>query len=311
VAHCAAGAILLEHWSQFADQECGAVRAQRLPVVAQRQLVERDPMSEVHVLVDLENNQPTLTELQTLVPGLTHAWLFHNESLSKHLESYAPLGDRQTAVPIAKKGTNSLDFHLAFYLGYIASRKPNAKLVVVAIDGGYSPMILHAKELGFDVDKVPFTRNAKLVAKSTPIKKAAAKTKGPPVKKVVAKARTTAPAKKVTSVKKVAAAKKVPKVPLAAAKLPSARDHVNRVKIAAKPDSMLHGLVVKAIGALRKMGDKRPKKLKTLERHLASLLGAGATESAVRGLLADLRASGAVGLIGDAVKYHTLVTHAD
>ena len=32
----------------------------------------------VHVLVDLENNQPTLHEVRALVPDMTDVWLFHS-----------------------------------------------------------------------------------------------------------------------------------------------------------------------------------------------------------------------------------------
>ena len=46
-----------------------------------------------------------------------------------------------TAVPIGKSGKNALDFHLSFYMGYIASRNPASAMVVVANDKGYEPML--------------------------------------------------------------------------------------------------------------------------------------------------------------------------
>jgi hypothetical protein len=41
-----------------------------------------------------------------------------------------------TLVPRSGQGPNALDFHLSFYLGYVAARHPDAVLVVVANDRG-------------------------------------------------------------------------------------------------------------------------------------------------------------------------------
>ena len=88
-----------------------------------------------------------------------------------------------------------LDFQLAFYLGYLA-RNQGDKLVVVAIDNDYAPLIEHANHLGIDVTKVAFKRSAAAGSKKTAAKKVTAKkkpaakkarTKSPPAKKVIAK----------------------------------------------------------------------------------------------------------------------------
>lgn len=89
-------------------------------------LPDREPPRAVHVFVDLENNQPTLDEVRALVPDLTDVWLFHSGKQNKHLAAFESLGPRQMAVPIARPGKNSLDFHLSFYLGYIAAKNPGA-----------------------------------------------------------------------------------------------------------------------------------------------------------------------------------------
>jgi PIN domain-containing protein len=94
--------------------------------------------------------------VRRLVPDLTDAWLFHSRPQAKHLASFAALGTRHTSVPLSRPGRNALDFHLAFYLGYIAARDPEAKFVVIAIDNNYAPMIEHAKHLGFKVEKMAF-----------------------------------------------------------------------------------------------------------------------------------------------------------
>ncbi|MBI5716214.1 MAG: hypothetical protein HZC37_00820 [Burkholderiales bacterium] len=159
------------------------------------------------MLVDLENNQPTLEDVKRLVPDVTHAWLFYSPSQAKRLASFEPLGDRCTAVPISRPGKNALDFHLSFYVGYLAARNPDAKLVVVAIDRGYGPMIEHAVELDLEVAQVAFKPLAKGARKGSakPVKRAAAGAapKGALAPKTVAK---KAPAKRVVA--KTAVAKK-------------------------------------------------------------------------------------------------------
>src|SRR5512138_250041 len=134
-------------------------------------------MPAVHVLVDLENNQPTLDDVRHLVPDMTDAWLFHSPRQLAHLSSFAPLGSRHTPVPLSRPGRNALDFQLAFYVGYIAARNPSAKLVVVAIDNDYAPMIEHANHLGFDVTQVAFKPQAAAGRKKPAAKKGTAKKK--------------------------------------------------------------------------------------------------------------------------------------
>jgi len=292
-------------------------------------------MPSVHVLVDLENNQPTLDDVRRLVPDLTDAWLFHSPRQLAHVSSFATLGSRHTPVPLSRPGRNALDFQLAFYVGYIAARNPDAKLVVVAIDNDYAPMIEHAKHLGFDVTKVAFRRSAAVGRKKTAAKKATAK-KEPGAKKVPAE--KSPPAKKVvakkTAVKKAAAAPKLPvaKPPAAKTKPAAAPKATPSKKRAAtppkktapakaapkkatlikavpartapkvKPDAPPLG-VDKVIANLRKMGDRRPKKLNQLRRHLKSLLGRDATDDAVQTLQANLLAADAMRVSGEAVDY--------
>lgn len=72
-----------------------------------------------------------------------------------------------TPVPISKSGKNALDFHLSFYMGYIASRNQQAKIVVVANDKGYKAMLEHAKAMGFAVRQYGHTLQALLQSINT------------------------------------------------------------------------------------------------------------------------------------------------
>jgi NTP pyrophosphatase (non-canonical NTP hydrolase) len=111
---------------------------------------------QTHVLVDWENVQPKEADIRRVVPDVTDVWLFHGPHQKRVEVHHASFGDRVTPVPIARSGKNALDFHLSFYMGYIASRHPEASLVVMANDRGYGPMIEHAIDLGFAARQVGF-----------------------------------------------------------------------------------------------------------------------------------------------------------
>jgi NTP pyrophosphatase (non-canonical NTP hydrolase) len=261
-----------------------------------------------HVLLDYENVQPSEAELRALVPDVGQVWVFHGPHQREVEKRFASFGTGATAVPISKTGKNALDFHLSFYMGYIASRNPESPMVVVANDKGYEPMLEHAKAMGFAVRrqshgaaKAPAKKAVakKVAAKKAPAKKVAAKkavaAKHPAAKKVAAKA---APAKKATRVKTPAPAKKaVAKVPVPAAKAAVAAPPAVVSGAAAKvavlvPDSA--ATVKKLTDSLRKMGDKRPTKPASLWRSLKSFLGGGATEESVEVALARLIEEGVV-----------------
>lgn len=180
-------------------------------------------MSELHVLVDFENVQPTMDELVKLAPELKDVWLFHGPSLAKRAAKVKGDDARVTLVPHSGRGKNALDFHLTFYLGYLAARRVGPRLLVVANDQGYDSMLDHAKSLGIEASRVGFKVKEKPAAKKVaaakkaasvekpaaapvPAKKAAAKKA--PAKKVAAKAPApVAPAKKKAIAKKAAAKK--------------------------------------------------------------------------------------------------------
>ena len=98
-------------------------------------------MSKKLLLVDYENVHPTIEELLKLAPKLTDVWLFHGPGQIKRAEQLKAAHERVTLVPHSGKGKNALDFHLSFYLGYVAAKHPEAQLMVVANDKGYDSMI--------------------------------------------------------------------------------------------------------------------------------------------------------------------------
>jgi NTP pyrophosphatase (non-canonical NTP hydrolase) len=273
-----------------------------------------------HVLLDYENVQPTEAELRALVPDASQVWVFHGAHQRQVAERFASFGADVTAVPLSKTGKNALDFHLSFYMGYIASRNQASAMVVVANDKGYEPMLEHARSMGFAVRQVghgqakpavsvkaasaakPVAKKApakKAAAKKVPAKKAAAKqptVKQAPAKKAAAKkAAAAAPMAKKVSAKKVQAPKKT--VPKPAASPAAKKAAVAAPAVAAKAAAMSPGsaaTIKKLTDSLRKMSDKRPTKPASLWRSLKSFLGAGATEESVEVALARLIEEGVV-----------------
>ncbi len=265
-----------------------------------------------HVLLDYENVQPSDDELRALVPDVGQVWVFHGPHQREVEKRFASFGTGATAVPISKSGKNALDFHLSFYMGYIASRNPDSKMVVVANDKGYEPMLEHAKAMGFVVRRQPHgevkapakkAATKKVAAKKAPAKKAAAKkavakpaaAKQPAAKKVAANAvpaKKVAPAKKSAPAKKVAAKALVPAAQAVAVVPPAVVKGVAAKSAVLVPESA--ATLKKLTDSLRKMADKRPTKPASLWRSLKSFLGVGATEEAVEVALARLIEEGVV-----------------
>jgi NTP pyrophosphatase (non-canonical NTP hydrolase) len=265
-----------------------------------------------HVLLDYENVQPSDAELRALVPDVDQVWVFHGPQQREVEKRFASFGNGVTAVPISKTGKNALDFHLSFYMGYIASRNPDSKMVVVANDKGYEPMLEHVKAMGFVVRRQPHgevkppakkAAAKKVAAEKAPAKKVTAKkavakpavAKQPATRKVAANAvpaKKVAPAKKSAPEKKVAAKAPVPAANGAAVVSPAVVKGVAAKSAVLVPDSA--ATLKKLTDSLRKMADKRPTKPASLWRSLKSFLGVGATEEAVEVALARLIEEGVV-----------------
>lgn len=175
-------------------------------------------LAQTHVLVDWENVQPRDTDIRALVPDVTHVWIFHGPNQKRVGDNQQSFGNALTLVPISRSGKNALDFHLSYYVGYISSRNPSARFVVISNDQGYGPMLEHAKELGFVASQVGFGA-PKTAAKKTAVKKA-------PAKKAAAK--KTAPAKKSVQPSQKAAAP----APEPATRTPAARKATKTAKVA-------------------------------------------------------------------------------
>jgi len=242
---------------------------------------------KTHVLIDWENVQPNDADVRALVPEATDLWLFHGPNQKNVASHHGAFGERATPVRIARTGKNALDFHLSFYIGYIAARDPQARFVVISNDKGYGPMLDHARELGFAAEQVGFQKaKTRAPAKRGAAKKAAA-TKPVPAKK--------APARKVVARK--AAAKKAPAAKVAAAR-PPAKKAAAAARPAASPKAPAGTKSFEQVLAMLKKRpvDRLPRKHARLLADVAQMIGVDADAREAHAMLDRLVASGKVSL---------------
>lgn len=245
-------------------------------------------MKPTHLLVDLENVQPQPIELHPWLVESGRVWVFHGAHQKKHLPALRDLGESLTLVPAERPGSNSLDFQLVFYLGYLASRNDQAQFVVLSCDKDYDPAIEHARALGLDVtrwtsltepqggDKVQGVQHKPSKKKAAAPTKQAAGKKKTPAKKAAAK---KAPAAKVKTPAKAAAAKKV---------------------VAKPPKPVGLKTVVKRLEAV---ADHLPTKQPGLLKMIQTWMGPKATLDAVQDMLAQLIKTKKVSVEGAVVHY--------
>ena len=104
-------------------------------------------MKSNFVVIDYENVQPEA--MSALVEEHFNVIVFVGANQAKVSFEVASalqqLGDRAQYIKISGNGSNALDFHIAFYIGELASRHPNAFFIIVSKDTGFDPLIQHLK----------------------------------------------------------------------------------------------------------------------------------------------------------------------
>ncbi|MEO6362822.1 MAG: PIN domain-containing protein, partial [Caldimonas sp.] len=196
---------------------------------------------------------------------------------------------RASAVRIARTGKNALDFHLSFYIGYLAARHPDARLVVLSNDKGYGPMLEHVKVLGFVASQSGFVA----VRKGRPAAKKASVRRRSPQTSVLAPA--PAPAKKAPAAKKVAAKKSVaarpaPKKVAAAAPAPAPAPARRTSQPTPRTKSIEQVLAI----LKKSSAASRPRKHARLLAYVAAVLGTEVGAGAAETMLARLAADGKI-----------------
>lgn len=210
----------------------------------------------IHLLVDLENVQPSPMEVEAWLGNAGQAWVFYGPTQLKRKAAFERDSPRSTLIPISRTGSNSLDFHLVFYLGYLAAKHPKCRFVVLAKDTGYDPPIAHARTLAFSVQRM----------KALPVVASPAITQSAPAPFVLGKTSKVAKPPK----EKAAGNAKPPKKlkPPVAPKGSPVQQPVAKKKAGEKLPIAMYRDLLKDLKA-----PNRPKSLSALERYVQTKFG--------------------------------------
>jgi len=100
-----------------------------------------------YVLIDFENVQPK--NLEILKGHNFKVVVFVGDQQTKIpfelAQEMQTIGNDAEYVKISGNGSNALDFHIAFYIGFIAKEDPNAYFHIISKDTGFDPLIKHLK----------------------------------------------------------------------------------------------------------------------------------------------------------------------
>ncbi len=240
----------------------------------------------VHLLVDLENVQPSPEEVEAWLGDAGQAWVFYGPHQLKRKAAFERDSPRSTLIPISRAGANSLDFHLVFYLGYLAAKHPNCKFVVLAKDTGYDPPLVHARTLAFSVRRMtalPALASSSSAPSKTP-KLVPAKASKP----ADAPKKLSVPSAKPAKAGETAAAKK--SAPLSE-QLPARKKTKEKLPIAMYRD------------LLKELETHRPKSMSALERHIQTKFGPSPVPHKVQLLIDHLLTSDVIHVANSKLGY--------
>jgi hypothetical protein len=125
-----------------------------------------------YVLIDFENVRPKNLEVLSSHPF--KVFVFVGASQGKIPFDLAAamqqLGENARYVKIAGNGKNALDFHLAFYVGELATKDPEGYFHIISKDTGFDPLIEHLRarkvrvQRGKDLAEIPVLRMSDAVS---------------------------------------------------------------------------------------------------------------------------------------------------
>lgn len=136
-------------------------------------------MNPQFYLIDFENVQ--LKNIGLLKPGSCRIKVFLGQSQSKLVlelvQALQPFGTDAEYIQIVGNGPNALDFHIAFYIGRLASQHPDASFTIVSRDTGFDPLVKHLIGLKIQCKRVATIAGGgkSIVASKTPATKATQK----------------------------------------------------------------------------------------------------------------------------------------
>ena len=131
-------------------------------------------MKNNYVLIDYENVQAI--ELDKIHGLDLNVWIFTGENQKKIptdlVQNLLKVDPKPTLVIIDGNGKNALDFHIAYYLGELATKDPNGFFHIISKDTGFDPLISHLKQKKIfcaresSIDDIPLVKFGKTLSVS-------------------------------------------------------------------------------------------------------------------------------------------------
>jgi hypothetical protein len=123
-----------------------------------------------YVLIDYENVQPE--EVDALDKEHFSVIVFVGATQAKVTFEVASvlqrMGDRASYIKISGSGKNALDFHIAYYLGKLSEKEPDAYFHIVSKDTGFDLLVEHLKSKKVAVGRVKSITDLPLVKAAIP-----------------------------------------------------------------------------------------------------------------------------------------------
>jgi PIN domain len=130
---------------------------------------ERCTVKKTYVLIDYENVQPKA--MAALDREHITVIVFVGANQAKVTYEVASvlqrMKDRATYIQIAGSGSNALDFHIAYYIGKLSEKEPDANFFIVSKDTGFDPLIRYLKSERISSSRVKTISELPLVKLAT------------------------------------------------------------------------------------------------------------------------------------------------
>lgn len=100
-----------------------------------------------YVLIDYENVQPEAMAVLSKEHFKVIVFVGANQAkvTFEVASALQQMVERAEYIKISGNGSNALDFHIAYYIGLLASKEPEAYFHIVSKDTGFDPLINHLK----------------------------------------------------------------------------------------------------------------------------------------------------------------------
>jgi hypothetical protein len=130
-----------------------------------------------YVLIDFENVQPKNLEILSKHPFKVFIFCGANQTKLPYdmVAAMQLLGDGARYIKVSGNGRNALDFHIAFYVGELATKDPEGHFHVISKDTGFDTLIQHLRGRNINIQRekdlaeIPVLRMTKGVSKDDKI----------------------------------------------------------------------------------------------------------------------------------------------